>query len=251
MKYNKWTQEEKEFVRKCRAKGMKWREICDKLEIVYGRKTTPQNIMRFGKKKAKVRTNSKWTEKETALLIELRDSGNSFPRIAQYLNRTEKAVSLKYRKLKQTDVSEAEVVPQAEPEPIQETPKSETKKWSKTRCAYTPQDDLGILIDLPNMNIDEMREKYQRAYHALARRYEEIWDSAEEERISLLKEAAHIIEARKREEQEEAEKTATEPRMGWFERRKMRRVARKAAKIQKRLNKMATKYGAILTNGDE
>jgi hypothetical protein len=39
--------------------------------------------------------------------------------------------------------------------------------------------------------------------------------------------------------------------MGWFERRKMRRVARKAAKIQKRLDRLATKYGATLTKGDE
>jgi len=251
MKYNTWTEEEKEFVRKCRGKGMKWQEICDKLEIVYGRKTTPQNIMRFRPKKTQVRTNNKWTEEEIALLIELRESGNSFPIIAQYLKRTEKAVSLKYAKLKQPNVSEAEVVPQVEPEPIQETPTSENKKWSKNRCAYSPQDELGILVDLPNLSIDEMREKYQRAYHALARRYEEIWDSEEPERIALVMEAAKIVSSLRLSGSANAPEGPSEPHMGWFERRRMRRVNRKAAKIQKRLNKMATKYGAILTNGDE
>jgi len=121
------------------------------------------------------------------------------------------------------------------------------KKWANNRCNYTPQQELGIMIDFPNLSIEEMREKYQRDYRALAGRYEDIWDSEEPSRIALVMEASRIVAARQREEAE----TATEPRMGWFERRKMRRVARKAAKIQKRLDKMATKYGAILTKGDE
>jgi len=190
MKYNKWKQEEIDFVRKCRKKGMKWQEICDKLEVVYDRKTSPQNIMRFRKAKPKT-VNSKKVVEE---LLEPKE-----------------------------------------------------KKWSNNRCNYTPQQELGIMVDFPNLSIDEMREKYQRNYRALAARYEDIWDSEEPQRIALVMEASQIVSARKR---EEAEKP-TEPRMGWFERRRMRRVARKAMRIQKRLDRMATKYGAILTKGDE
>jgi len=241
MKYKKWKQEEIDFVRKCRKKGMKWREICDKLEVVYGRKTTPQNIIRFVSKKKK--EGKKWSEEEDTLLLQLRNQGWNYPEIAEKMQRTTKAVSVRLARIKNIAVKET----------IQLVSKTELKekKWANNRCNYTPQQELGILVDFPNLSIDEMREKYQRDYRALAGRYEDIWDSTEEGRISLLKEASLIIEARKREEQERREKEATEPRMGWFERRRMKRVARKAAKIQKRLDKMATKYGAILTNGDE
>ena len=103
------------------------------------------------------------------------------------------------------------------------------------------------MVDFPNLSIDEMREKYQRDYRALAGRYEDIWDSEEPSRIALVVEASRIVAARK----QETEEKPTEPRMGWFERRKMRRVARKAAKIQRQLDRLATKHGAILTKGDE
>ena len=243
MKYKRWTQEEIDFVRKCRKKKMTYRKIAEKLELIYGRKASPQNIARFC-----MDTFSKgwkhWTIEETELLASLKEEGFSYREIALKLNRTPKSVQTKYHKMFQKRL----VLVPNEPEP---TPEPKEKKWAKNRCNYTPQQELGIMVDFPNLSIDEMREKYQRDYRALAARYESIWDSTEEARISLLKEASLIIEARKREAQERAEKEATEPRMGWFERRKMRRVARKAAKIQKRLDRMATKYGAILTNGDD
>lgn len=190
MRYKRWTQEEIDFVRKCRKKGMKYSEICDKVEAVYGRKTTPTNISRFVR------------PKKTTVKVE---------------------------------------------KVVEQTVEPKEKKWDNIRRIYSPQDDLGIMVDFPNLSIDEMRNKYQRDYNALARRYEEIWDSEEPSRIALVVEASRIVAARK----EETEEKPTEPRMGWFERRKMRRVARKALKIQKRLDRLATKHGAILTKGDE
>ena len=190
MRYKRWTREEIDFVRKCRKKGMKYREICDKVEVVYGRKTTPTNISRF----VRPRKTTVKVEKVVEQIVEPKE-----------------------------------------------------KKWDNIRRNYSPQDDLGIMVDFPNLSIDEMRNKYQRDYNALARRYEEIWDSEEPSRIALVMEASNIVAARK----QETEEKPTEPRMGWFERRKMRRVARKALKIQKQLDRLATKHGAILTNGDE
>ena len=239
MKYKKWTQEEIDFVRKCRKKKMSYRQISEKLELIYGRKASPQNIARFGNQQLP-KGWKHWTVEETELLARLKEEGFSYREIALKLNRTPKSVQTKYHKMFQKRL----VLVPNEPEP---TPEPKEKKWAKNRCNYTPQQELGIMVDFPNLSIDEMREKYQRDYRALAARYENIWDSEEPQRIALVMEASRIVAARK----QETEEKPTEPRMGWFERRKMRRVARKAAKIQKRLDRMATKYGAILTNGDE
>ena len=258
MKYNKWTQEEIDFVRKCRKKGMKYREIGEKLELIYGRKATPSNIARFGNEPKAKKGGKQWTPEETQLLLKLRmQEGLSYREIGLRLGRTSRSVQNKYQKLQKglNDIVEqireevkthgvAISIPEKKEEP---TPEPKEKKWANNRCNYTPQQELGIMVDFPNLSIDEMREKYQRDYRALAGRYEDIWDSEEPQRIALVMEASQIVAARKR---EEAEKP-TEPRMGWFERRKMRRVARKAAKIQKRLDRLATKYGATLTKGDE
>jgi hypothetical protein len=240
MKYNKWTQEEIDFVRKCRKKGMKYREIGEKLELIYGRKATPSNIARFGKEPKGKKGGTKWTLEEFELLAQLRKEGLSYREIGSRLGRTSRSVQNKYQKTHGVAIS----IPEMKEEP---TPEPKEKKWANNRCNYTPQQELGIMVDFPNLSIDEMREKYQRDYRALAGRYEDIWDSEEPQRIALVMEASQIVAARKR---EEAEKP-TEPRMGWFERRRMRRVARKAAKIQKRLDRLATKYGATLTKGDE
>lgn len=197
------------------------------------------------KKPQKTKTG-KWSEKDTAELMLLKQQGLSYLEIAQKLRRTDKACQLRYYRTKknyQPNTATVEEVVKMVEEPEQ-TPE---KKWANNRCNYTPQQELGILVDFHNLSIDEMREKYQRDYTALASRYEMIWDSEEPSRIAIVMEASQIVAARKREEEEKQ----TEPRMGWFERRRMKRVARKAAKIQKRLDKMATKYGAILTKGDE
>jgi hypothetical protein len=258
MKYNYWTQEEINFVRKCRKKGMKYREIGEKLELIYGRKAHPSNIARFCTKPKAKKGGIHWTPEEIERLIELRrEQGLTYREIGLRMGRTTRSVQNKYQKFEKglNDVVEqireevkthgvAVSIPEMKEKP---TPEPKEKKWANNRCNYTPQQELGIMVDFPNLSIDEMREKYQRDYRALAGRYEEIWDSEEPSRIALVMEASQIVAARKREEAE----TASEPRMGWFERRKMRRVARKAAKIQKRLDRMATKYGAILTNGDE
>ena len=254
MKYNKWTQEEIDFVRKCRKKGMKYREIGEKLELIYGRKATPSNIARFGNEPKAKKGGKQWTPEETQLLLKLRmQEGLSYREIGLRLGRTSRSVQNKYQKsLKQLNVLGPDgfwngVLKQPEEELASTTPKPKEKKWANNRCNYTPQQELGIMVDFPNLSIDEMREKYQRDYRALAGRYEDIWDSEEPQRIALVMEASRIVAARK----QETEEKPTEPRMGWFERRKMRRVARKAAKIQRQLDRLATKHGAILTNGDE
>tara|TARA_R100000149_G_C5856747_1_gene123820 strand:+ start:105 stop:1079 length:975 start_codon:yes stop_codon:yes gene_type:complete len=199
------------------------------------------------KAKKKKTSGKLWSSEEEAELVSLREQGVAYAEIAKIMGRTAMALQQRFSMLKKTNQLTAFQTPVEVIETVEEPTPVIEKKWANNRCNYSPQEELGILVDFHNLSIDQMREKYQRDYRALAGRYEDIWDSEEPSRIALVMEASRIVAAR---QQEEAE-SATEPRMGWFERRKMRRVARKAAKIQKRLDRMATKYGAILTNGDE
>jgi len=228
----------------------KVKSICD-VFVENNSEISRNNMSRYRAEKKKVKKpqktkRGKWSEKDTAELILLKQQGLSYREIAQKLRRTDKACQLRYHRTRenyQPNTATFEEVVEMVEEPEQ-TPE---KKWANNRCNYTPQQELEIMVDFPNLSIDEMREKYQRDYRALAGRYEDIWDSEEPSRIAIVMEASRIVAARKAEE----EQKQTEPRMGWFERRRMKRVARKAAKIQKRLDKMATKYGVILSNGDE
>ena len=259
---------------KLREKGATYKQITEKTGFSYPKvksicdvfvannaDISKSNMTRYRAeaKKAKKKSPEKrflnpWTDKEMSELVALRNQNITWLEISEKLGRSRRACEQKYYSLKRMNsvlfIEIKEPVPVETVEPISvETENVEVteKKWANNRCNYSPQDELEIMVDFPNLSIDEMREKYQRDYRALAGRYEDIWDSEEPSRIAIVMEASRIVAARKAEE----EQKQTEPRMGWFERRRMKRVARKAAKIQKRLDKMATKYGAILTNGDE
>ena len=258
---------------KLREKGATYKQITEKTGFSYPKvksicdvfvannsDISKSNMTRYraeakkAKKSPKKKSLIPWTDNEMSELVALRNENLTWPEISQKLERSRRACEQKYYSLKRMNsvlfIETKEPVPVETVEPIHvETESVEVteKKWANNRCNYSPQDELEIMVDFPNLSIDEMREKYQRDYRALAGRYEDIWDSEEPSRIAIVMEASRIVAARKA---EEAQKQ-TEPRMGWFERRRMKRVARKAAKIQKRLDKMATKYGAILTNGDE
>lgn len=110
------------------------------------------------------------------------------------------------------------------------------KEYANTRCRWTYQDELMVLVDFYNLSVDEAREKFQRPYYAIAKRLEQINDLTEPYHSELLMEAARIIEARKASVPNEAPMTRRE-------RRRMRRIARKAARVQKRLDRLSTRYG--------
>jgi len=231
----------------------KVKSICD-VFVANNADISKTNMTRYRVEKMQRARPNRWTDEETSKLFSLRQQNFTWEEISKKLGRTPKSCKNKYNyedkkgrpTSKSAPVENIErIKPMSLPEEVKEAPKD--KKWVKNRCNYSPQEELGILVDFHTLSIDQMREKYQRDYRALAGRYEDIWDSEEPSRIAIVMEASRILAARKAEE----EQKQTEPRMGWFERRRMKRVARKAAKIQKRLDKMATKYGAILTNGDE
>ena len=230
----------------------KVKSICD-VFVANNSDISKSNMSRYRAeaKKAKKKSPEKrflnpWTDKEMSELVSLKHQNLTWREISEKLGRSLRACEQKYYSLRK--MNSVLFIETKEPVPVKtESVEVTEKKWANNRCNYSPQDELEIMVDFPNLSIDEMRKKYQRDYRALAGRYEDIWDSEEPSRIAIVMEASRIVAARKAEE----EQKQTEPRMGWFERRRMKRVARKAAKIQKRLDKMATKYGAILTNGDE
>jgi len=110
------------------------------------------------------------------------------------------------------------------------------KEYANTRCRWSYQDELMVLVDFYNLSVDEAREKFQRPYYAIAKRLEQINDLTEPYHSELLMEAARIIETRKASVVNEAPMTRRE-------RRRMRRIARKAARVQKRLDRLSTRYG--------
>ena len=274
---NRWTDEETSKLFSLNQQNVSWKEISEKLGR--SQKACKQKYMyevkkgRLTSKSAPVE-NTEWTTFEDKALVFSMWFYSEQPYAYEHISglvskdnkRTVTDCLARYNLLKEQNQIESildeeppnfpflntfsnggRIKPMPLPEEVNAKEASKDKKWVNNRCNYSPQDELEIMVDFPNLSIDEMREKYQRDYRALAGRYEDIWDSEEPSRIAIVMEASRIVAARKAEE----EQKQTEPRMGWFERRRMKRVARKAAKIQKRLDKMATKYGAILTNGDE
>lgn len=208
--------------------------------------TKVENMVKKAKNKAK--PIKRWTEEEIEKLMFLRDvEKQPFGSIADMLGRTTTGVMQKYYKVEKSDY----VLPVSqEPatiivEPVEEPVVLETlileeeemeKEYENTRCRWTYQDELDVLCNFYTLSVDEARERYKRPYYAIARRMEQINDTTEPHHASLLMEAARIIESRTVEVSED-------PKMSRRERRRMARIERKAAKVQKRLDRLATRYG--------
>ena len=214
----------------------------------YQREQTKVEIM---VKKAKTKKMKRWTDEEVEKLLYLRErDGATFEEIGTILKRSVSSVSQKYylSRDNEPDIIPFEEVPETATvvvEPVEEPVVLETlileeeeveKEYENTRCRWTYQDELDVLCNFYNLSVDEARERYKRPYYAIARRMEQINDTTEPHHPSLLMEAARIIEARK-------DEVSEDPPMSRRERRRMARIERKAAKVQKRLDRLSTRYG--------
>lgn len=234
------------------------RSLCETL-IPENNAISLENKARYQRENAKVETMVKketrrktklWTDKEVEKLLYLRERDNmSFRVIGDILKRSPRSVEQKYYKYRK---SHTDIIPFEKPEtvtvisePVEEPVVLETlimeeeeveKEYENTRCRWTYQDELDVLCNFYNLSVDEARERYKRPYYAIARRMEQINDTTEPHHPALLMEAARIIEARK-------DEVSEDPQMTRRERRRMARIERKAAKVQKRLDRLATRYG--------
>lgn len=202
-------------------------------------------------KKAKRKKMKRWSDEEVEKLFYLRERDEAtFEEIGAILQRSARSVSQKYYLARKdhTDIIPFEEVPETVTvisEPVEEPVVLETlimeeeeaeKEYENTRCRWSYQDELDVLCNFYNLSVDEARERYKRPYYAIARRMEQINDTTEPHHPALLMEAARIIEARK-------DEVSEDPQMTRRERRRMARIERKAAKVQKRLDRLSVRYG--------
>tara|TARA_R100001463_G_scaffold30575_3_gene69555 strand:- start:3198 stop:4019 length:822 start_codon:yes stop_codon:yes gene_type:complete len=111
------------------------------------------------------------------------------------------------------------------------SPEKKPKKESRTRHHWTDEEEFNLLCNFYELSIDEARKEFQRPFYAIAKRLEMIIDSTKPKHIDMLMEASKVIKERKK-VREKAAKT------GFLKRRKVRRQAKKMAKLEKKLSKM-------------
>jgi len=105
------------------------------------------------------------------------------------------------------------------------------RKHERSKTNWDSDEEFELLCNFYELSIDEARNQFGRSYASLALRLEKIVDSAEPEHIAMLKKAAKVISKRKKEEAKNAN-------MSRWKRRKIARRAKKAAKLEKKLNKL-------------
>ena len=105
------------------------------------------------------------------------------------------------------------------------------RKHERSKTNWDSDEEFELLCNFYELSIDEARNQFGRSYASLALRLEMIVDSAEPAHIAMLKKAAKVISKRKKEEAKNAN-------MSRWKRRSIARKAKKAAKLEKKLNKL-------------
>jgi len=184
------------------------------------------------------REQYRWTEAQLEF-IKNKPDDISWAKYTQMMNATfnvkrkTNSVYQKYylfqKQIAAEKTKEEEVIPEVvENEPA---PKKKEKRFSRTRCRWTPQEELEILVDFYSLSVDEARERWQRPYHAIANRLELICDETEPHHNALLVEATNIIRLRKNMMQKPT--------------RKDRKAAKRAAKLAKKQARLARKMDKL------
>lgn len=103
---------------------------------------------------------------------------------------------------------------------------------------WTEEEDFDLLCNFYELSIDEARNRFNMPYKTIASRLETLIDSTEPLHQTMLMKAAKVVSARKKAE-------SKSNKVGFFKRRKARKLAKKIArsdkkiaKIEKKLNKM-------------
>ena len=103
--------------------------------------------------------------------------------------------------------------------------------YSPESVEFTREEDFDLLCNFYELSIDEARNRFNKNYSAIAGRLETLFDSTHHADIELLMEAAELVSSRKKEEDRIRN-------MGYWKRRKLRKQAKKVAKLERKLNKM-------------
>ena len=105
------------------------------------------------------------------------------------------------------------------------------RKHERSQKHWKNEEEFELLCNFYELSIDEARNQFGRSYASLAQRLEMIVDSEQPEHIAMLKKAAEVISERKKKEAKNAN-------MSRWKRRRIARKVKKAAKLEKKLNKL-------------
>ena len=202
-------------------------------------------------KKAKATTNKgwvRWSKEEDAILMEHREK-NIFPPTHLFKSRTEKAISQRLYRLKNS----AELTPDynlntaSTKEDYQDIHRREEKPirldietiaYPRTEKKWSEEETLSLLVSLPMISIDEARETYGRPYWVIAKHYEKHYDLSYDNSASLVMKATEI-----RNQLKDNAKPVKGPSL--LKRIKDRRIARKQKRLDRKMTKMETKLSKL------
>jgi len=170
----------------------------------------------------------KWTVKDTNTLLKCKDR-KEVRALAPTLNRTVSACIQRWSSTNKLMKPAPSPKPKKKPAPSLKPKKKTPKKQYAPR--WTPEEELYLLCNFYELSVDEAKAQFNRSYGAIASQLEKIIESDKPEHNAMLRKAAVIITERKKAEQKPVKLS-----------RKERRLAKKKAKLQKRLDKMGGKF---------
>jgi hypothetical protein len=223
-----YTKKEVKIIKECksRAEAIKLSSVLGRSESGISRKWWELNrntskVKSFKpKRKAKGRFVA-YTNEEKRMILSC-NSAVEAGKLSSILGRTNQAVIRQWYVLKQKHREEPKYL---EVETVNRSIVVEPKKSKKV--LWTDDEDFDILCNFYELSIDETREKFNKSYAEIAGRLEYIVDSTEPQHHSMLIEAAKVIKKRKEQRAKPSKPS-----------RKERRIARKQARLQKRIDKI-------------
>lgn len=224
--------------------------------------TNPRATKGKGVKDNKHASSPRWTLEEDAIVTEWKVNKNKYPPTTLFTNRTHKAIqqrwqrSLKHRAfeiINKVDldkiVTEERVTNTAstkddyveihtrenKPVRLNESP---SKEYSKVSDAWSMDESLSLLVSFPEISIEEARETYERPYWVIAKHYEKHYDLTYAVSEELVMKATEIRNQMKR-------NMKPEKKPSLLKRWKLRRIAKREKRLNRKWNKAVTKLKNI------
>lgn len=224
--------------------------------------TNPRATKGKGIKNNKHASSPRWTSEEDAIVIDWKVNKKKYPPTSLLPNRTHKAVqqrwlrSLKHRVfeiMNKVDldkiVTEERVTNTAstkddyveihtrenKPVRLNESP---SKEYAKVSDTWSMDESLSLLVSFPEISIEEARETYERPYWVIAKHYEKHYDLTYAVSEELVMKATEIRNQMKR-------NMKPEKKPSLLKRWKLRRIAKREKRLNRKWNKAVTKLKNI------
>jgi len=230
-----YTYEEIKMIKSCdsRAEAVQLSSVLGRSESGIGRKWWDLNkdtskVKRLKKRKKKGHSKQ-YSAKEKKMLTSC-ETAHEAGQLSEKLNRTPQALTrqwyvLRNKAVERVFLQEKGRTDYLDVETVNRSIVVKPKKLKKV--LWTEEQDFDILCNFYEITIDEAKAKFNKSYAEIAGRLEYIVDSTEPQHHSMLIEAAKVIKKRKEDSAKPSKPS-----------RKERRIARKQARLQKRIDKI-------------